>query len=518
VGLELPLSILSGVVDESEEGLRAGLKALHEAGLLHETGSTSDPEYRFKHQLTHDVAYGNLLHERRRSLHEAVLGHLEVENPSPQGETLDHLAFHAFHGESWERALVYCRRAGERAYLRSSNAEAVEYFRQSLTCLEHLPETRERLADTVDVLFGLRWALWPQSRLAEMGAALREADQLATRLGDLRRQGMVAAYLTDYLWATADNAGALSTGTLALSMAERARDGILAGQARFGLALARSALGHYREAAEIVAQAVGPMEDGPPSHQWRVMGMAKAYLARYLAELGEFDRGISYAESGLEAAESAGDSFALLGLLLGLGTLHLRRADMPAAIVVLARGLETARTRGHVNWVPSLASSLGLAYTLSGKMAEGLDLLAHALTAAESSGIRASQPLWIAYAAEGHVLAGRAASARGLAEQALQLARTRGENGHEAWALRALSNALAQVGSEELDGAIRLMQEAATRAEAFGMRPLMARCQNDLSRMLDRRGRKAAAVDAHEAAAWLWAELGMVGDLAPLAP
>ena len=511
VGRDVPLSVLSAVLDRPEERLCADLKTLHEAGLLHETGAVPDPVYRFKHQLTHEVTYGRLPHERRNALHAAVFRHLEAANPAPSGEALDHLAVHAFHGESWEGALAYCRRAGERAIRRSSNLEAAEYFRQARSCLQRLPETEERRGQAVDILFGLRRALWPQGRLDEMGAVLREAEGLATRFGDLRRQGMVAAYLADYLWATGDNAAAAEAGTRAFSIAERVGDDFLVRQARFDLGLARAALGQYREAAAIVEPAVLPMKDGPQDHQWRVMVLAKAYLARYLAELGDFARGIALAQSGLGAAESAGDSFALLGSLLGLGTLHLRRADFPSAIAVLSRGLELARARGHVNWVPSLSSSLGLAYALSGQVTDGLDLLAQALAAAENSGIRASQPLWMAYAAEGHIAAGQAGSARGLAERALEIARARGESGHEAWALRALANALAQVGTEELDHAIDRLQQATERAGVLGMQPLVARCQSDLSRLLDRRGRRTDAVAARETAARLWIMLGMAG-------
>ena len=126
-GREGSVSILSAVVDQADEMFQVGLQALHAVGLLLSTGAAPEAAYRFKHPLTHDVAYGSLLPERRRLLHEAVFQRLEAVSPAPQGEALDHLAFHAFHGEAWEPALTYCRRAGERAYRRSSNAEAVEY-------------------------------------------------------------------------------------------------------------------------------------------------------------------------------------------------------------------------------------------------------------------------------------------------------------------------------------------------------------------------------------------------------
>jgi transcriptional regulator with AAA-type ATPase domain/tetratricopeptide (TPR) repeat protein/energy-coupling factor transporter ATP-binding protein EcfA2 len=512
VGRNTSMSLLSAGLQQPEARLESGLKALHEVDLLHDTGEAEDRVFRFKHAITHDVTYRRLSPERRRALHAEIFRHLESINPAAAGEALDRLAFHAFRGEVWERARVYCRRAGERAHRRSSNAEAAGYFRQARRCLERLPETPERLGEAIDVLFGLRWALWPLGQLAEIGRALREAEGLAAKLGDLRRQGMVAAYLADYLWATGQNAAAAETGMRALAIAERVRDDILVGQARFGLGLARAALGQYREAAEIVAPAAALMKGDPSDYQWRVIAMAKAYLARYLAEVGDFSGALSSGESGLRTAEASGDSFALLASLLGLGTLHLRRADLPAAIDVLSRGLEVARAKDHVNFVPSLSSSLGLACVLSGRVDEGLVLLADALASAESSGIPASRPLWMAYAAEGHGAAGRARSARALAERALQAAKAGGEAGHEAWALRALANAIDESGDEEPDAAIKVIERAAEQAESLGMRPLVTRCRIDLARMLDRRGRHVDASAARAEASRLARALGMAND------
>jgi hypothetical protein len=46
-------------------------------------------------------------------------------------EYVDRLAHHAFRGEVWEKAVMYLRRAGERALRSSASGEAVKLFEQA---------------------------------------------------------------------------------------------------------------------------------------------------------------------------------------------------------------------------------------------------------------------------------------------------------------------------------------------------------------------------------------------------
>ena len=57
-------------------------------------------------------------------------------------EQVERLAHHALRGEVWDKALAYCRQAGEKAMARSAYREAVGYFEQALSALPHLPEQR----------------------------------------------------------------------------------------------------------------------------------------------------------------------------------------------------------------------------------------------------------------------------------------------------------------------------------------------------------------------------------------
>ena len=96
--------------------------------------------YTFKHALTHEVAYGSLLLERRRVLHARLVEALEALAPDRKAEQVERLAHHALRGEVWDKAVTYCQQAGARANDRAAFREVVAYFDQALQALAHLPE------------------------------------------------------------------------------------------------------------------------------------------------------------------------------------------------------------------------------------------------------------------------------------------------------------------------------------------------------------------------------------------
>src|SRR5262249_9337102 len=69
IGKDVPYALLRPIAELPDDALRQGLAGLQAAELLYETSLYPDLEYTFKHALTHEVAYGSLLHERRRLLH-----------------------------------------------------------------------------------------------------------------------------------------------------------------------------------------------------------------------------------------------------------------------------------------------------------------------------------------------------------------------------------------------------------------------------------------------------------------
>ena len=159
IGTEVPWPLLQAIADTSDEALYHSLAQLQAAEFLYETSLFPERDYTFKHALTHEVAYGSLLHERRRVLHARVVEVLEALAGDRRDDQVERLAQHALRGEVWDKALTYGRQAGDKAQARSAYREAVVCYEQALAALEHLPDSRAATEQAIDLRLGLRTAL-----------------------------------------------------------------------------------------------------------------------------------------------------------------------------------------------------------------------------------------------------------------------------------------------------------------------------------------------------------------------
>ncbi len=144
IGKDVPLSVLRAITDESDEALHRALAELQATEFLYETRLFPDVEFTFKHALTHEVTYGTLLLERRRALHAAIVEAIERLYADRLGEHVELLAHHAVSGEAWEKAIVYLRDAGTKAFRRSANADAMSYLSRGVEIVHTLPESPAR--------------------------------------------------------------------------------------------------------------------------------------------------------------------------------------------------------------------------------------------------------------------------------------------------------------------------------------------------------------------------------------
>src|SRR5262245_42457356 len=115
IGKDVPFAILQAIAGQPEAVLRQQLAHLQTAELLYEARLYPDLEYTFKHALTHEVAHGSLLLERRRALHASIAVAIEARYPDRIPENSERLGHHAYHGEVWTKAVEHLGLAGTRA-------------------------------------------------------------------------------------------------------------------------------------------------------------------------------------------------------------------------------------------------------------------------------------------------------------------------------------------------------------------------------------------------------------------
>ena len=85
VGKDVPFVLLAALLDVSEDALRSGLARLQASEFLYEAALFPELEFTFKHALTHEVAYGGMLLERRRVLHARMVRGDRVTPRGPAG-------------------------------------------------------------------------------------------------------------------------------------------------------------------------------------------------------------------------------------------------------------------------------------------------------------------------------------------------------------------------------------------------------------------------------------------------
>ena len=513
LGREFSLRLL-GTLWEGPGAVEPLLGELQRLEFVYEDTGAEEPVYVFKHVLTQEVAYGSLLHERRRALHARIVEAIETLYADRLAEQVERLARHAFWGEVWDKAVAYYRQAGAKAFARSALREAMACFEQALVAVGHLPESQERREQAIDLRLDMRNALIALGAFGAMFDHLCAAERLAASLDDPRRLGWVSAYLSNYFSSTGDQDRAVETGQRALAIAMASKDFALEVMATFFLGLPYLSLGDYRQAVHYHRKNVETLTGEWLHERFGEPGLpavfSRAFLDWSLAELGEFAEGMVHGEEAVQIAETTVDQpFTLSHAYLGVGLLRLRKGDLPQAIAVLERGLGVCQAGDIQLVLPWVASFLGYAYALSGRLAEALPLLEQAVEQCAATKQMVFYPLMVAHLGEAYLLAGRIADASQQARHALERSRDLKQRGHEAYALRLLGEIAAQRQPPDAEAAAAAYRQAMTLADELGMRPLAAHCHLGLGTLYARTGRQEPARAELSAAMALYRAMDM---------
>jgi class 3 adenylate cyclase/tetratricopeptide (TPR) repeat protein len=497
IGTEVPVPLLQAIAELSEATLHRGLARLQAADFLYETRLFPEQVCTFKHALTHEVAYGSLLQERRRGLHARIVEAMETLAGDRVVEQVERLASHALRGEVWDKALTYCRQAGEKAMARSAHGEAVGYFEQALSTLPHRPETRDTREQAIDLRLSLRTALLPSSDFGRILACLREAEALAAALDDPRRLGQVSRFLSVHFGQRGAYDQAIAAAQRALALATASGDVVLHALANNFLGMVYQRQGDYRRAIDCFGQTVASL-DGTRRHERfgdfsLPAVMSRANLAECHAELGTFAAGSALGEEGLQIAEAVHHPPSLMIALWGIGVLSLRHGDLHRALPLLERSLGICQDADFPIDFRRIAAALGAAYALTGRVADAVPLLTRALEQRVATGTVSFQALCSLSLGEAQMGAGRLEEAQALAEQALALAHEHQQRGNQAYGLRLLGDIAARREPPDVAPAETHYRQALALAEELGMRPLQAHCHLGLGTLYVKTGRAALA-------------------------
>jgi DNA-binding NtrC family response regulator/tetratricopeptide (TPR) repeat protein len=355
IGQEVPVPLLEAVSDLKGKPLAKRLQDLQKAEFLNQARPGNDLGYAFKHPLTHEVAYGSLLDEERRLLHQRAVDGLERLLGDRRMERVEVLARHAWCAEAWPRAAEYLYAAGQKALARAGYRVAGEFFASAIDALDrHGPPAD--LSLKLDA-YSERWVT-----IVEMGSASAEEHRqtakqmlsLADALPDPGRRARARLQYAQFLWARRE---ARTTGGLerALELAgeafrlaapedvrTRSYAQLLVGATCHDLGRLAEALENFDRGAALFAVDRASGLDGLARP---ILANLWSYRAETLADLGEFPRAVESA--------AAAEQFATDG-------------DHPASVLIAHSFLAYALLmQGHAGTArPHLEQALALAEEL----------------------------------------------------------------------------------------------------------------------------------------------------------
>jgi tetratricopeptide (TPR) repeat protein len=489
IGKDIPYLILSAIADLPEEGLSESLRQLQAAEFLYETADSPELEYTFKHALTHEVAYGSIV-QGRRALHARVVEVMEALYGDRLEEQVDRLAHHTFRGQIWIKALGYLRRAGDRAFARSANRQAAQFFEQAIEVIPHLPWGMELREQAIDLRLALRNALSLLGEAQRTLECLREAKALAEEASDSRRLGRTLSFETNCLYLLGEYEKSIETGDRARAIAEALGDFAMKMATNMYLGRSHQALGDYTRAIDVFLSVVASLTG---DLVWDHLGLpilpavfSRSHVIACQAEIGAFSEAARHVEDAVRLAEATNHPDTMLWAYRGAGFLHLGRGDGPAAVDVLQRALSLVQTMDLPVYVPPISAELGSAYALGGRTDKALPLLERAVEVAVSRNQKASLPPIFLRLGEVSLAAGLLKEAAEAAARALGLFRAQRERGNEAHGLRLVADTASR--ENDYDAAEASYAEAMALAGEHGMAPLVARCRLGLGLMWQRRG------------------------------
>jgi len=514
IGREFSHDLITAISGKPVAEINAALDRLVQSGLVFRSGTPPNADYKFKHALVQDAAYATILTSRRQLLHAQIVEALETQGKDQSNENIESLAHHAYLGGLWEKAFIFRQQAGRKAMDRAAIREAVAQFELALSAARHLPETTESLEQAIDLRFDLRNALWSIAAFEDILENLKSAELMAQKLDDRRRMGWISVFRSAGLWQLGRSEEALGAATNALTINQGPQDLSLEVGANFYLGCATVTSGDYRQAETYFQKIVDSLE-GDLSRDRCGLPFVPAVIARSwmvwaLAERGEFEQGLALGDVALEIATEVDHPFNLAHIYYDLGYFYQVKGDMAGAVDALDKAMSYVRDWSLTYLSPFIMGFQGHSYALAGRIDEGTELLEQAVSDYQSMGLGLFHSLVRVQLGEALLLGGRIEEADNTTLSAFELARKRGEQGHEAYALRLLGEIAIHPELSDNQTALSNYRSALTLAEKHGMRPLQAHCHWGLGRLYQQQQQGSQARDSIKTARSIYRELGMI--------
>ncbi len=329
------------------------LHTLAELDITPQNAPDPDRAYIFKHAITHEVIYGQLLFAQRRQLHRLVGEALEALHTDQVLPVQDLLGDHFWRAGLWERAVLYLTRAGDAALLLHAYTEARVHYARVLEALAKLPDTparrRERAAVLIKQATVSQVSDGPEINLARLAEADRLLGPLPTGAAqdseDLRRR-------YDLAYALGRSNYYFTQPQQAIRHFEQMRDiAQLLGQPDLEVVptsmvgRVRSLQGFFREALPLIEQAFPALER---AGNWTDWIWNQGYVGFSRSALGDYATGLVEGRRAVTAARQHNHQTAEIVAQLFLAMAHWQGGQLAEAVEAFDQTIALAQAVGEL--------------------------------------------------------------------------------------------------------------------------------------------------------------------------
>ena len=219
IGRVFSAPLLAEVAEHPPE-LEHLLLQLEDLDFVYPTTLAPRREFSFKHVLTQQAVYDELLRPKREALHERVGRALETLYPDRLEEFDELLAYHYARSPDADKAVTYLDRANQKAARLYSMAEAKAHFVEAMRFLDALPDTEANRRRRVTLLVNQVQVFFLLFQLEEHYVDLTRFLPLAVGLDEPKLLGSYYGSMAWYEYGLGHFQRAIATGTKAAELCE----------------------------------------------------------------------------------------------------------------------------------------------------------------------------------------------------------------------------------------------------------------------------------------------------------
>ena len=504
LGREFAYERLKALTPLEDSTLQERLTQLVDAELLYQRGRPPRAKYIFKHALIQDVAYTSLLKSTRQRYHQQIAELFERQFSDIVETQPELLAHHYTEAGLNEQAIGYWQQAGQRAWQRSANAEAVNHLRRGLALAETLSETPERVqlelalqATLGPVLMQIQgWAA------AETGAVYTRAAKLSQHLEETAQRFPILYGMWGFHVVRADRQDYQTAHRLAkqlLHLAEREQDTALPVEAHFALGLTLYYLGEVAAARRYLEQSVAQYDTQQHSalaftygHDPAMSSLVFEGLALWY--LGYPEQALRQSQAGLSLAQGLTHPFSLAYASIFTANVHQLRRDWDAIRERAEAGIALATDQGFPFWLAMGTILQGWIFAEHEQATAGIAQMQQGIAAIRETGTEAFQSYFLGLLADGYRIAGQTEDGLAAIAEALAFVDQHEEGFFEAELYRLKGELILQQ-SQDIEEAESCFQQAIDIARQQQAKSWELRAATSLARLWQQQGKTIEARD-----------------------